>query len=60
MRAYVITTGTVFGLVVLAHIWRGTAEGLALAKNPIYILTTLAAAGLSVWAWRLLKTIPRS
>jgi hypothetical protein len=48
MKAYVITTGTVFALVVAAHIWRAVAEGAALAKNPVFLLTTAAAAGLVV------------
>lgn len=60
MKAYVITTGTVFGLIVVAHIWRAIAEGPALARDPIFILVTVAAASLSVWAWRLLSLMPRS
>ena len=60
MRAYVITTGIVFGLIVLAHIARGIAEGLALLKEPFFILTTLVAVALTLWAWRVLRTIPRS
>jgi len=59
MKAYVITTGTVFGLIVVAHIWRAIAEGPALARDPIFILVTVAAASLSVWAWRLLSPMPR-
>jgi len=47
MKAYVMTSGTIFGLIVLAHIWRVTAEGPELARDPVYITTTLAAAGLS-------------
>lgn len=60
MKAYVITTGAVFGLIVVAHIWRVAEEGLALAKDPLYIALTLAAAGLCFWAWRLLKSMSRS
>ena len=60
MKAYVITTGTVFGLIVVAHIWRAIAEGPALARDPIFILVTIAPASLSVWAWRLLSLMPRS
>jgi hypothetical protein len=29
-------------------------EVLHLAREPLYIVLTLAAAGLSLWAWRLL------
>jgi hypothetical protein len=60
MKAYVITTGTVFGLIVMAHIWRVIAEGPELVKDPAYILTTAAAVGLCVWAWRVLKAMPRA
>jgi uncharacterized protein (DUF2062 family) len=54
MRAYVMATGTVFGLLVLAHGARVIAEGLQVAKNPFFAFTTVLAAGLCVWAWRLL------
>ena len=54
MKAYLITTGTVFGLIALAHIWRIFEEGSRLAKEPWFLLLTLAAVALSVWAWRLL------
>ena len=55
MNAYLITTGTVFGLVTLAHVWRALAEGPRLATDPLFVLLTLAAAALSFWAWRLLS-----
>ena len=60
MKAYIMTTGAVFGLLVVAHIWRVIEEGPALAKNPWHIVITVAAAALCFWAWRLLKLIPRS
>ena len=60
MKSYVITTGTVFCLIVVVHVWRAIAEGPALAKNPFYILTTVIAVTLSLWAWRVLRTMPHS
>ena len=60
MKAYVITTGAVFGLIVVAHLWRVLVEGPSLAKDPGYILLTLAAVALSLWSWRVLKVLPRS
>jgi tellurite resistance protein TehA-like permease len=60
MKAYIMTTGAVFGLLVVAHIWRIIEEGAALAKDPSYILITLAAAGLCLWACRLLRLLSRS
>ena len=53
MKAYLITTGTVFGLITLAHGWRLFAEGPHMAKDRVFILLTLAAAALCFWAWRL-------
>jgi hypothetical protein len=58
MRAYVGTTGVIFGLLVLAHVWRAVVEGPHLATDPWYVLITLAAAGLCLWAWRVLKSAP--
>ena len=59
MKAYIMTTGSVFGLIVLAHVWRVVEEGPQLATDPFYILLTAAAAALCVWAWRLLRLAPR-
>jgi hypothetical protein len=60
MKAYVTTTGVVFGLLTAAHIWRVIEEGSHLATDPWFVLTTAAAAALSLWAWLVLKRSPRS
>ena len=60
MKAYVITSGSVFALVFAAHIWRAIAEGVSMARNPVFILTTTAALALVLWAWRVVRAIPRS
>jgi hypothetical protein len=60
MKAYVMTTGAVFGLLTLAHIWRVIEEGPHLATEPWYVLITAAAAALCLWAVRLLWRSPRS
>ena len=59
MKAYVATTGAVFGLLTLAHIWRIIAEGHHLATDPWYVAITIAAGALCVWALRLLRRIAR-
>jgi hypothetical protein len=59
MKAYVITTGAVFGLLALAHIWRAVVERSALTQ-PWWVLITLAAAALCVWAVRLIMRWPRA
>ena len=60
MRAYVMTTGAVFGLLTVAHVWRVIEERPSLATDPSYILITVASAALCLWAWRLLRLSPRS
>ena len=54
MKAYVMTTGAVFGLLTLAHIWRVIEEEPHLATDPAYVLITVAAAALCLWACRLI------
>lgn len=54
MKAYLLTTATVFGLLTVVHIWRAVAESGTLATDPWFILITAISAGLCVWALRLL------
>jgi hypothetical protein len=60
MKAFLWTTGIVFGLITVAHVWRVVAESRALAKDPWFLLISVVAAGLSIWAFRLLRTTTRS
>ena len=60
MKAYLVTTGTVFGLIVLAHVWRVFVEGAHPLTEPPFVLLTVTAAVLSVWAWGLLGRASRS
>ena len=55
MRAYVITTGAVFALLVVAHAARIAMEGTRLLGEPDFVLATLIPAGMCVWAWRVLR-----
>ena len=59
MKTYVMTTGAVFGLITLAHVARIVVEGPRLVTDPGFILLTLAAAALSVWALWLLRLSSR-
>jgi hypothetical protein len=59
MKAYLITTSAVFGLITLAHVWRAVAESSRLAE-PLYLLLTALSAGLCLWALYLLRTASRS
>jgi biopolymer transport protein ExbB/TolQ len=59
MKAYLITTGTIFGLMAAMHLLKAINDRHALSTNPVEFLLMAAlgvlAAGLSVWAWRLLR-----
>jgi hypothetical protein len=57
VKPYVITTGAVFGLIFVAHIWRAVVEGPGLARDPVYIILTVVPAGLALWAWHVLKSM---
>lgn len=59
MKTYVITTGAIFGLLTLAHLWRMTVER-HLASDPWYLLITVGTAMLCLWAWRVARVTPRS
>ncbi|NUQ20586.1 MAG: hypothetical protein HOQ09_06460 [Gemmatimonadaceae bacterium] len=56
MRAYVMTTGVIFALLAVMHVWRVFAETSALARNPEYLVITLIAAALSIWAMLVLRS----
>jgi len=53
-----MTTGVVFGLLVVAHLWRIVAESPSLATDPSFVAITLVAALLSLWAGLLLWRAP--
>jgi hypothetical protein len=59
MKAYLITTATIFGLMTIVHAWRVVEESSSLAKDPWFAVITVAAAGLCIWALRLLRSTSR-
>ena len=59
MKVYVMTTGAIFGLITVAHVLRIIAEGSHLLRDPWYVLLTVAAATLCLWASRLLRLTAR-
>lgn len=52
MKAYVMTSGGVFALLVLAHILRVILEGPRVLTDFWFVFFTILAAALSAWAWR--------
>jgi hypothetical protein len=58
MKAYVITTGIVFALLVVAHVLRMFVEGRGVV-DPFYIAVTVIAAALALWALREVRVASR-
>ena len=59
MKIFLVTIGTVFALIVIAHIARIASEP-EMAREPWFWLLTVVAAALSAWAWRLWWTFEPS
>jgi len=61
-KPYLITTGTLFALLAVAHIARTIAESSRLTTDPWFILEGpgigVIAAAIAFWAWRLLRAKP--
>jgi len=64
MKAYIITTGTLFGLIAIMHFLKAISERQQMTTDPwgFFGMAALGllAAGLSVWASRLLRRQSRS
>ncbi len=58
MKAYLATTGGLFLVVTVAHIVRVFQE-THLARDPWFIVMTIAGFVLSLWALRLLRKTAR-
>ncbi|MFL5381753.1 MAG: hypothetical protein ACJ8GN_04490 [Longimicrobiaceae bacterium] len=58
MKAYVITTGAVFGLLTVAHLARMFMEA-GFSADPAYWAITTAAAALCAWSVHVLRRAPR-
>ena len=59
MKPYLLTTGSVFALLAIAHLLRTIAEWSRLGTDPGFILEGpgigVIAAAIAIWAWRLLR-----
>jgi hypothetical protein len=60
MKAYLIVTSVLFGLLTVIHLWRSIAESSHLLADPVFLLITLLSAALCVWACRLLFSASRT
>jgi protein-S-isoprenylcysteine O-methyltransferase Ste14 len=64
MKAYLITTGILFGLFAALHLVRVVVKWHLLPADPWFVmgnaLIALVAGALCLWAWRLFRTSLRS
>ena len=56
MKAYVITSGAIFALITIAHIAHMAMETHVL-REPFFLVLTLLAAALSIWAFVVLRRV---
>jgi len=59
MRTYALTTGVIFALLAVSHLYRVIAERHSLATDPWFLIITAIAALLSVWAFTVARRIPK-
>jgi hypothetical protein len=53
MKAYIATTGALFLLLTVTHVVRVVQES-HLARDPFFLVATVVAFALALWALRLL------
>lgn len=59
MKAYVVTTGAMFALLTIAHLLRIVFERPGLAREPDFVVITLASAALCLWSVRVYGQLAR-
>jgi len=57
MKAYIITSGLIFALIAVAHLARVAMESTRILHEPIFVVLTILAAGLSIWAFVVLRRV---
>jgi len=58
MRRYLIVSAAIFVLILGAHVARVVAEGTRLLIESDFVMASLAALGMAVWAIVLLRRLP--
>lgn len=60
MKAYLVTTGVLSGLLAAVHLWRAVEEGTHVLSDPFYLVSTLVALVMCAWAWALVRRVGRA
>ena len=50
MKAYIVISGVMFGLITAAHVLRMLAESSRFIQEPTYVGLTVLSGGLFFWA----------
>ena len=50
MKAYVITTATIFGILAVSLLWRMLAVDRSLATSPTFVAVTAISGAMCLWA----------
>jgi hypothetical protein len=58
MKGYLITTGSLFGLLTVIHVWRMIVEPSS--RDVFMVLITAISTAFAIWAWRLFTSAPRT
>ena len=58
MRRYLIVSAAIFVLILGVHVARVVAEGTRLLIESDFVMASLAALGMAVWAIVLLRRLP--
>jgi hypothetical protein len=62
MKPYLVTTGLLFALLALVHVWRAIEEWPDSAVGPGFIAGTTVVVALpgvlAWWAWQVLRNLP--
>ena len=57
MRSYVVTTGLIYVLLLLAHVARLVAEGRSPLESTAFVATSVVAAAMAAWSWRVYRSL---
>jgi len=52
MKAYLVTTGILFAVITVAHVWEVVDRRRIFTSDALILAVCV---GLSVWAWRLVR-----